>query len=85
MPLHHSRSYYRCSKKMYTQVNVPYYNVYTSFWDTLYCVAEHVWNLQESQRTVCVIQSSWRRELKHVICRRNDYVSYVHFGYVVCF
>jgi hypothetical protein len=30
-------SIYRCPKKMYAhKVNTPYYNVYTSFWDTLY-------------------------------------------------
>jgi hypothetical protein len=31
--------YTECPKKMYThKVNIPYYNVYTSFWDTLYIV-----------------------------------------------
>jgi hypothetical protein len=31
------QKYTGCPKKMYThKVNIPYYNVYTSFWDTLY-------------------------------------------------
>jgi hypothetical protein len=34
-------SLYRCPKKMYThKVNIPYYNVYSSFWDTLYIIDE---------------------------------------------
>jgi hypothetical protein len=33
-PIFHVQS---VPKKMYTRkVNIPYYNVYTSFWDTLY-------------------------------------------------
>jgi hypothetical protein len=48
--------YTRCPKKMYThKVNIPYYNMYTSFWNTLYIYKIQLFSLQVFQSVRDVI------------------------------